>query len=273
MPIDRIAIFGDSYCADGHYFYDVEGLNEIYEAQKIGKRIGEHLPYFWPQKSWIDYLHERTGLPIDGRGLSGLGPDIAFDSFYDYVTNNDIANTYIIFCWSDIGRKVHRAPLSEQSKLEHKFITPFLKDSEYVTEIGSPGPDSPMLEELSKLSEEDAGWANAIKLWWLYLDDPVDHERRWRTIKLAFKQLLLEYNITNIQEYYCFKHTAQMEKESKPLDFVYNGKVFTNLYEFAQSIPDYGTQGIDDLNYPNHMSPQGQLVFTELLMQRMAHVL
>ena len=188
MPIDRIALFGDSYCADGQYFYDVDSKNEIYEAQKIGKRMGEHLPYFWPQKSWIDYIHERTGLPIDCRGYSGLGPDISLDAFHEYITNNDITNTYFIFCWSDITRKVHKAPLSEQSKLEEKFVTPFCKDSEYVTEIGSPGPDAPMLDEIAKLSEEDAGWVNAIKLWWLYLDNPIDHERRWRTIKLAFKQ-------------------------------------------------------------------------------------
>lgn len=273
MPIDKIALFGDSYCAEGHYYCDVEGVNEIYEAQKLGKRIGEHLPYFWPQKSWIDYLHERTGLPIEGRGYSGLGPDVSFDGFHKYVTNNDISNTYFIFCWSDIGRKVHRAPPSEQSRLEDTSVIPFMTDSEYVTEIGSPGPDSVMLDEISEISDEDAAWTNAIKLWWLYLDNPVDHERRWRATKLAFKQLLLEHNISNIQEYYCFTHTAFAEKEIKPLDFIHNGNVYTSLYEFAQSQDDYGVQGIDDINYPNHMSPQGSQEFANIVYQRMKHLL
>lgn len=186
------------------------------------------------EETYIDLL----SFPTVHFGTPGHGPNWTIHEFQTWLKENDPKETFFIFCWSDICRDIFLAPASDDDWRVHPG------------ELAAPGPDAPMVNEL-----EDKWWAQALRLWWVHLRNEKQYYRHWETTKLAFKHLLWANNITHYKEFFCF--TPLMKYENDRLDFLQDGKVFGCLYDYAQHFPDYGVQGVDDLNYKNHFSPTG----------------
>jgi len=219
MAIKQIAFFGDSYCYESKQNPD----------SRCGEKNGTG------EETYIDFLT----LPTVHFGTPGHGPSWTIHQLQEWLKENDPRETFFIFCWSDICRDILSAPECRTHD------GPF-----HPGELGAPGPDAPMLTEL-----KDQRWAQALRLWWVHLRNPKQYYRNWETTKLAFKHLLWANNITHYKEFFCFQEL--MEYEDNRLDFIQDGKVFGCLYDYAHYFPDYGENGVDDLNYKNHFSPTG----------------
>ena len=291
MAIERIAYFGDSYCADAKLLYSDKG---------------PHFPYFWPTKSYIDHLSDQTGLPIVHRGRSGHGPNFTITEFIDWLDNNRdlIPTTQFIWCWSDPGRELLIDPnklevedsLSEtrhaydlerlsEPKEWHAYnqsrgVTDnqhYWHEPDHPGEYPSPGPDSPMVQEYYDSDvEEKRRWAKAFKLYYLYLRNSGDSHRRFIANCKLFQYIIKDYDVKHIQNYRCF--TSYLYKNENNFDmtqcmpdctFTWQGQTQTNLFDFARH-PDF-RYGIDnnDSGYPCHFSPSGQKAFASIIMDRM----
>ena len=196
------------------------------------------------EETYIDYLSK----PTVHFGTPGHGPNWAIHQFQEWLKQNDPSETFFVFCWSDVCRDILLAPIDANDGNFHPG------------ELGAPGPDAPMVDEV------DQRWAQALKLWWLHLRNEKQYYRNWETIKLAFKHLLWANNIKHYAEFYCFEDL--MKHEDNRLDFIQDGKVFGCLYDYAHYFSDYGVNGIDDLKYRNHFSPQGHQQMAKYLNEK-----
>jgi len=250
MTIKQVAFFGDSYCYDS-----------IQNKHSNCYRTGE--------ETYIDKL----SVPCVHFGLPGHGPNTTITQLRVWLENNqgdyrppswgkdlgyNVEETMFVFCWSDIsrdrvladpGRTACDSDLEDWKNFKHVEI---MRDCVPNNEVALMGSDAPMVDEIR---EHYPKYAEAIELWWLYLRNEKQYVRNWETIKLAFKYLIQEYNVQNYAEFICFEPLAKYEEFK--FDFIFDDKAWRCLYQFAQSRPDYGVQGVDDLKYFNHFSPQG----------------
>ena len=217
MAIKQIAFFGDSYCYDSKQ-------NPMSRCSETG------------EETYIDLL----SLPAVHFGTPGHGPNWTIHQLQEWLKENDSKETFFVFCWSDVCRDILAGP--NDADVKDANIHP--------DELSAPGPDTPMVNNL-----QDQRWAQALRLWWIHLRNPNQYYRYWETTKLAFKHLLWANNILNYKEFFCFQEL--MEYEDNRLDFIQDGKVFGCLYDYAHYFPDYGENGVHDLNYKNHFSPTG----------------
>lgn len=282
MAIERIAYFGDSYCADAKLFYSPKG---------------PHFPYFWPSKSYIDHLTDKTGLPIIHRGRSGHGPNFVISEFIDWLDNHKelIPTTQFIWCWSDPARTLVKSvpncprshdleylsePNEWQKYNQSRGVTDeqnFWHDVNHPGEIALPGPDSPFVENYYNGTLEDGrGWANAIQLHWVYVRNEQDAFRRFVATCKLFDYVVKDYDIKHIQNYRCFGYKNYIDKNGfdttqcmPDCTFTWQGQTQTNLYDFARH-PDF-KYNLDnnDQQYPNHFSPAGQKAMASIIMRRM----
>lgn len=303
MAIERIAYFGDSYCADAKMFY------EDVEAK----------PFFWPQKSYIDYVYSVTNLPIVYRGRSGHGPNYTITEFMLWLEENKdlIPTTQFIWCWSDPARTLIKSPPgrshidmvtleSDPADFLHRKKDWF--NPSHVGEMGEPGPDSTMLDEMinkyyekpplnelnkdthEQLFKNDRRWAETFKLYYMYIRNETDQFRRFVANCKLFGYLIKDYDIKYIQNYRCFPSHVyrnrigddrenidlklfeeQTEKYLPEHEFIYKGKLYDNLFEFAR-IEEFGyNKDGNEKNYPNHFSYHGQKAFAHIIYERMKY--
>lgn len=296
MAIEQIAYFGDSYCADAKIFYEPTDVK----------------PFFWPQKSYIDLLYEKSNIPIIHRGRSGHGPNWTISEFIQWLDSNKelIPTTQFIWCWSDPARTLVKSPPSkydiDQESLEigdeylkfEKSIGATIDIEKFLFvchpgEMGEPGPDSPMLNELGncipsyldipkelkqQYLEKDKRWADTFKMYWLYIRNREDQFRRFIATCKLFKYVVKDYSINYIQNYRCFpSNVYKLEKGPNSHaheqyipehEFIYKGKIYENLFDFAR-LPEFLYDTSIDGTYPNHFSPQGQQAFADIIYARM----
>lgn len=231
----HVAFFGDSYCADTLVKY-----TGLYQT--------DFKPYFWPQKTYIDYFIEVSGLELSVgetgpiTGMSGHGPNFMIDQFRLWLHNTEnkdnIQNTHFVFCWSDPCRDLFPVP-------------------------DNPGQEMPAIPtEAGTLDKFPEQYRHAVDLWWLYIRNEKNYFRYYETTKLAWKQLIAEFGITSYQNYHCFRDVATYDNNCYQFEF--GGNTYSNLFDFAHSFSDYDIEV--DRTYPNHFSPNGSIAMSELLM-------
>ena len=289
MAIKQIAYFGDSYCADAKLFYEPTHAE----------------PYFWPQKSYIDLLYEKTNIPIIHRGRCGHGPNWTISEFIEWLDSNKelIPTTQFIWCWSDPARTLVKSPPSsydadrEPLEVDEEYLnlepsigaTVNIEKFLYLNhpgEIGEPGPDSPMVNELGtripdnlnipnelkqEYLEKDKRWADTFKMYWLYIRNRKDQFRRFIATCKLFEYVVKDYNINYIQNYRCFPshvYNNALEHYIPEHEFIYKGKIYENLFDFAR-LPEFLYDTSIDNTYPNHFSPEGQEAFANIIYARM----
>lgn len=247
LKIKQLAFFGDSYCHDSKQNFD----SRIWNGTDLSS-----FTMTQQRSTYIDRLSKQLQLPVVHFGRSGHGPMWTVHELLDWCENNksDVAQTYFIFCWSDIKRQLVKTWKNDPSKESgmHPGETPLL------------GSVVPALRE----GEVDPRYVQALELYYLYLHNDTELERRGRIVYHALENIFRKYHITENQrqEYYCFDHTLWLN--NKRLPFEYDGVEWECLYFFAQHFSDYGVQGVDDLEYLNHFSKNGHEAFAHLLKKR-----
>jgi len=251
MTIKQIAFFGDSYCYDSR----LNPMSMLYENHHYGSDLRGN-----QTQTYIDMLSEKLNLPVVHHGISGHGPNWTMHELITWLKRGEYnpKETFFIFCWSDPCRDLWNWDIQDEKiKEEHRGFDDKIHPGEFV----AVGPDAPCIDEFLSIMPERV---QAIKLWWLYLRNENQYWRYWEQTKLAFKQLVYEYDIQYKKEFFCFPWTSDRPNEVD-FSFYYNNIKFTNLYHFAQHFDDYGVQGVDDLHYRNHFSDIGHVEMTSLL--------
>ena len=61
--------------------------------------------------------------------------------------------------------------------------------------------------------------------------------------------------------------------QDKKLHNIQNGYVETewDLYDYAHSFSDYGPNGGDDIDYPNHFSPAGSIALAQHIYEKITN--
>lgn len=230
-----IYAFGDSYAAYSSYVFQgrdkVEGIDSDLENDLLIKRT----------KSYLDYLSDYTGQSIGHLGTPGRGPLDMVENFYKFRKKYDITqDDILIFCWSGMERDID------------KWGDPYL---------------DPQFDNTRYEGRDLKNYKNAVELYYLYLASPMQHKQTMLSSLLALDGMLEDVWSRNIFNFYCFDQELNYSKENYTLQ---NGYTETEwcLYDHAHSFEDYGTNGIDDLDYPNHYSPKGSIALAEYIYEK-----
>lgn len=247
LKIKQLAFFGDSYCYDSKYNSHCPIYIDDPKPRVLSRSQTE---------TYIDFLSQELSMPVVNFGYSGHGPMWTVHELLEWLDNHkdEIHETYFVFCWSDITRQLVKTWKNDPGDGlgVHPGETPLL------------GSEAPALRE----GEIDPRYAQALELYYLYLHNDNELERRGRIVYHALENIFREYKIdtTQRQEYFCFNDAKWMNNQTLP--FTYNGVEFDSLYRFAQHFDDYGVQGVDDLLYCNHLSDEGHKGFTKVIRTR-----
>jgi len=231
-----IYAFGDSYAAYSSYVFQgrdpVLGVDPEMDSTLEIKTT----------KSYLDYLSDLTGQSIGHLGTSGRGPLDTVEQYYNFLNNATLnQEDILIFCWSGMGRDID------------KWGDPYL---------------DPEFDNTRYEGEDLQRYKQAVSLYWLYLESPMQHKQSFLSSLLAIDGLLQESSTKNIFHFICFEQEFEYIKKIK---FNFKNGIMEkdwHLYDHAHSFDDYGTNGIDDMNYPNHHSPKGSIGLAEYINEK-----
>jgi len=193
MLIDNIAFFGDSFCADFEDSY-IESLSKDYN--------------------------------ITHMGYHGTGLTYAVDNFRNFLNNNNLSNTFFVFCNSARVRKQIQHPNGERP-------LPFSND---------PGIE----EDFSKK------FIQAISLHEIYIQNHKEDLRNYLNALEAQQWLIHKFKIKYYKRFLCFKSEANVL--NCPLNFFYDNTRFSNLVDLSCYFEKNAHKKPE---YKNHFSPQG----------------
>ena len=233
-----IYVFGDSYGAYSSYVFQgrdhVPGIDPTFEPNlKIKKTM-----------SWIDYLSDHTNQKVGHLGTPGRGPLDVVDQLFNFLKSNDInEEDILIFCWSRKDREMD------------KWGDPYL-DPEF---------DNPRYTE----TQDIVRFKQAVSLYYLYLYSDEQCLQMANSSYLAIDGMLKNLPCKNVFHFYCFMSEIK-ERDQNNLHIPVNGIVTDewSLYRHAHSFDDYGENGIDDMEYPNHYSPAGSIALADYIYEK-----
>jgi hypothetical protein len=233
-----IYAFGDSYAAYSSYVFQgrdaVEGIDSSLEPDLEIKKT----------MSWIDYLSDHTGQKVGHLGTPGRGPLDLVEQFYKFLKSNDVnENDILIFCWSRKDR--------EMDKWGDPYLDPEFDNTRFDNE-----------NDIMKYKQ-------AVSLYYLYLHSEEQCLQMSNSSYLAVDGLLEKLPCKNVFHFYCFRSEIKERNQNK-LHIPKNGIVTDewSLYSHAHSFDDYGENGIDDMEYPNHYSPKGSIGLANYIYEK-----
>lgn len=231
-----IYAFGDSYAAYSSYVF--QGRDPVLGVDPEMDPTLE----IKTTKSYLDYLSDLTGQSIGHLGTSGRGPLDTVEQYYNFLNNATLnQEDILIFCWSGMGRDID------------KWGDPYL---------------DPEFDNTRYEGEDLQRYKQAVSLYWLYLESPMQHKQSFLSSLLAIDGLLQESSTKNIFHFICFEQEFEYIKKIK---FNFKNGIMEkdwHLYNYAHSFDDYGVNGIDDMNYPNHHSPKGSIALAEYINEK-----
>ena len=231
-----IYAFGDSYAAYSSYVF--QGRDPVFG---VDPELDSTLE-IKNTKSYLDYLSDYTGQSIGHLGTAGRGPLDMVEQYYNFISNNYLTEEDIlIFCWSGMSRDID------------KWGDPYL---------------DPEFDNTRYEGEDLQRYKQAVSLYWLYLESPMQHKQSFLSSLLAIDGLLQYSQTKNIFHFVCFE---QEFEHMKKINYEFkNGILEKNwhLYDHAHSFDDYGIEGIDDMQYPNHYSPKGSVGLAEHIYEK-----
>lgn len=223
-----IYAFGDSYSAYSSYVFQgrdpVPGVDSSFQPDlKIKKTM-----------SWIDYLSDFTEQKVGHLGTPGRGPLDLVEQFFNFLKKNELKEEDIlIFCWSAKDR--------EMDKWGDPYLDPEFDNSRYEG------------DDIQKYKQ-------AVSLYYMYLHSEWQNLQSVNASYLAIDGMIENLPCKNVFHFYCFMSEIR-DRHNKNLHVFKNGIVTDSwsLYRHAHSFDDYGENGIDDMDYPNHYSPKGSI--------------
>jgi len=233
-----IYAFGDSYSAYSKYVFQgrdpVPGVDPTFQPDRIIKQT----------KSYIDYLSDLTGHSIGHLGTPGRGPLDLVEQLFEFLKNNELSEEDILlFCWSRKDREI--------DKWGDPYLDPEYDNNRFTDE-----------KDIQKYKQ-------AVSLYYLFLYSEEQCLQMVNSSYLAVDGILQLLPCKNIFHFYCF-NAEITERNEHNLHFFKNGIVndIWSLYKFAHSFDDYGENGIDDMDYPNHYSPKGSIALAEYINEK-----
>jgi len=238
-----IYAFGDSYCACSYYVF--QGKHDVKDGcHRLEIANAPTLDSNQPikrTKSYLDYLSDLTGQEVGHLGTPGRGPLDMVNNFYEFRQKKDPnQDDILIFCWSGMDRDI--------DKWGDPYIDPEFDNTRY------EGTDIQRYKD-------------AVSLYHLYLYSPMQHQQSMLSCLLAIDGMLDNVLTRNIFHFCCFENEWNWIDKNYTISNGFYEKQWS-LYDYAHSFEDYGTNGIDDLEYPNHFSPQGSIALAEHINEK-----
>lgn len=182
---------------------------------------------------WIDVLAKKLNAEIGHLGRHGTGPDNCYKQFSNFLK---------------------RSNFDDETGDEDLYIFCW-SDAERVRDVHErqlPDPyhTVPDITITPKYLE-------AVKLYHTYIHNVAMWENIFFACHDAVKYKCITRNLQNVQHFYCFRR----EQELVGAEF--------NLYDLAHREEDYGEEGVDDLEFPNHFSPVGSIKLAERIISNL----
>jgi hypothetical protein len=233
-----IYVFGDSYAAYSSYVFQgrdtVPGIDHTFQPERKIKKT----------MSWIDYLSDHTDQKVGHLGTPGRGPLDCVQQFYNFLKTNKVyEEDILIFCWSRKDR--------EMDKWGDPYLDPEFDNNRFTDE------------------KDIQRYKQAVSLYYLYLHSEEQCFQMINSSYLAIDGILGNLPCKNMFHFYCFMSEIE-ERDREKLHIPINGVVTDNwsLYKHAHSFNDYGENGIDDMDYPNHYSPKGSIGLADYINEK-----